>query len=122
MEGCKPYFAICRHCGREARPRGRGLCWGCFADPELRTQYQPLPRQPYRKLSYDDFNGGYQLAGEPTDSMPGSDGKIEVLAQRFDLKVSLWHPLDKMHGTNGHPKQLPVEIGELVDSDDDGGD
>lgn len=121
---CKPYYKICLHCAREKRMRARGLCCSCFSKVEIREQYPPT--EHYRRKGWKivreedvDFNGGYQLAESPTQSSPGSEGKIEVLCLRFSLRVSLWHPLDRPAGVNGHPRQLPVREELVVDSGQD---
>lgn len=33
--------------------------------------------------------------GRPTKALPGTKGKIRVLARRFQLGQNLWHPLDR---------------------------
>lgn len=82
----------CVHCGHTPANRGRGLCWCCFYKPEIRALYSPTSKYANRGTG-DDFNGGYDLP-EPTTALPGSPEKVEILCQRAQRRVSLWHPLD----------------------------
>lgn len=33
----------------------------------------------------------------PTEALPGSDSKLEVLGERLRLGLPLWHPNDRRH-------------------------
>jgi hypothetical protein len=41
-----------------------------------------------------NFYRDVPLAEEPTDAPPGSDAKIEVMAERVRLRVAVFHPED----------------------------
>jgi hypothetical protein len=41
-----------------------------------------------------DFNGRVQLPTEPTQALPGSAEKVEILIQRARNRQCLWHPED----------------------------
>lgn len=79
----------CVRCGCVRILRGRGLCWTCHADPEVRWRYA---RQD--GLPEEDCNGGYDLPDEPTTAAPGSPEKLDVLAARYAARRRLWHPED----------------------------
>lgn len=52
---------------------------------------------------------GTCLPDAPTDALPGSPEKVRVLAERFRLGVSLWHPLDAklpIDKADGAPAEL----------------
>lgn len=82
----------CLHCGYRVSTRGRQLCQPCFRDIRIRLQY-PL-------LDSSQKGGGVGLTEsqlkipEPTDAMPGSLEKIEVLQRRLLRGERLHHPLD----------------------------
>jgi hypothetical protein len=48
----------------------------------------------FARRGVGDFNGRTGLAAEPTTALPGSAEKVEVLAERARLGLSLWHPHD----------------------------
>ncbi len=83
---------LCRHCQRVPSNRPRGLCWSCYYTPGVRELYPSTSK--FARRGVGDFNGTAILPTEPTDALPGSAQKVEILAQRALLGVSLWHPLD----------------------------
>jgi hypothetical protein len=83
---------LCRHCQKTKSNRPRGLCWSCYYSPGVREQYPSTSKFARRGVS--DFNGQTVLAARPTTAAPGSPEKVEVLAERARLGLSLWHPLD----------------------------
>lgn len=82
---------LCIHCGQRPANRPRRLCWGCYYTPGVKDQYQPV-----------SVNGRRGVAGEaplmpadsPTDALPGTEEKIEVLMRRAALGQALYHPMD----------------------------
>lgn len=78
----------CRHCGKHAVTRPRGLCWGCYYRPGVREQY---PSNNRFVLLFGDESSGLP---EPTRALPGSAAKIAVLAERARLRQELFHPDD----------------------------
>jgi hypothetical protein len=90
----------CRHCKNRLGYRPRGLCSLCYFTPGIREQY-PIDREN----GSDAANGraytsrvarraARGLPAEPTDALPGTAEKVEVLRERAQQGVSLWHPLD----------------------------
>lgn len=87
---------LCRHCRRLRATRPMGLCWTCYYTPGVRSLYPSTSK--YARRGVRDFVisvvGSPRLPPEPTTALPGSEEKIEVLAERARLGVSLWHPDD----------------------------
>lgn len=86
-------MTLCRHCCRIRPSRPRGLCWSCYYRPGVRGLYAALCNN----------YGGVARKGPvsarppavPTDAMPGSDEKIDVLTARVARGEGLWHPKDR---------------------------
>ena len=83
---------LCRHCQKVKSNRPRGLCWSCYYTPGVRDQYPSTSKFARRGVS--DFNGQATPAARPTAAPPGSAEKVDVLAERARLGLSLWHPHD----------------------------
>ena len=83
---------ICRHCNHAPISRPRRLCWSCYYTPGVRELYPSTSKFGRRGLG--NFNGTRPLPAFPTNAVPGSPEKIEVLAQRAQLRLNLWHPDD----------------------------
>lgn len=83
---------LCRHCQRVRSNRPRGLCWSCYYKPGVRDLYPSTSK--YARRGICDFNGRVTLPGAPTNALPGTPEKVEILAQRARLRQSLWHPED----------------------------
>ena len=82
----------CRHCRCRPVCRPRGLCWRCFYTPAIRRLY-PITSK-FARGSILDFYGLPISAFTATNALPGTPEKIAVLAQRAELRQSLWHPDD----------------------------
>lgn len=82
----------CRHCKKQHVNRPRGLCWSCYYAPGVRDKY-PSTSKFARRGSAVGSSGGMVLP-IPTMALPGSEEKIQVLAERAERRESLWHPLD----------------------------
>lgn len=81
----------CRFCGRNVLWRRRGICQSCYRNPIIRADFTPDPkRAPVGR----DFYRASRLPPFPTRYLPGSPGKIEVMAKRALQRVSLFHPWD----------------------------
>jgi hypothetical protein len=52
----------------------------------------------FARRGVGDFNGEPRLPPTPTDALPGSPEKVEVLMERAHLGVALWHPQDAPMG------------------------
>src|SRR5205085_7778022 len=85
---------LCRHCQRVKSNRRRGLCWSCYYTPGVRELYPSTSKFARRGLG--NFTGYAPLPETPTNAMPGSEEKIQVLCERARLKQALFHPLDSI--------------------------
>ncbi len=83
---------ICRHCQKVRSNRPRGLCWSCYYRPGVREMYPSTSK--YARRGVSDFNGQSAVAAKPTQALPGTEEKVEILAERARLGLSLWHPRD----------------------------
>jgi hypothetical protein len=83
---------LCRHCGRKAAGRPRGLCWTCYESLDIRGRYTTISK--FGRRGVLDFCGSGQLPAAPTRSLPGTAEKVEVLEQRASRREMLWHPND----------------------------
>ncbi|QEL14628.1 hypothetical protein PX52LOC_01520 [Limnoglobus roseus] len=95
----------CRHCGRAKVNRPKGLCWTCSMSPAIRERYGPISPNGRRGVPAPRGN---RPKAEPTTATPGSDAKIEVLAQRAERGERLWHPRD--HQAEGSAKRVEVRV------------
>ena len=89
----------CRHCCARLGTRPRGLCRQCYFDlarRELHARKSPAA---------DDFHGEAPLPDEPTDALPGSPEKMQILIGRAALRQQLHHPDDR---------KLPGGLGTLT--------
>lgn len=82
---------MCRNCGQEPICRPRGLGWKCFRTPGVRLLY-PVT-SPYGRRG-SGRTGSTALPAEPTKHKPGSPEKQQVLNERAEAGVSLFHPQD----------------------------
>ena len=82
----------CTHCRTGKVNRPRGLCWGCFYAPGVRSLYPPTAIQARRGVG--NLTGRRPAAVEPTAACPGTEEKIAALAERARLGLDLWHPID----------------------------
>lgn len=87
---------LCLHCGaNRARAGGRGLCPSCHTQPAIRAAYPALINQ-YEGTRSDrgDFCGNAPLDPCPTSTLPGTDAKIAVMAERESLGYAIFRPGD----------------------------
>lgn len=82
----------CLACNRNARCRPRGLCFGCYADPVVRSQHHST--DPRGRRGEGIITGAGLPPRSPTTYLPGSDEKVEVMAARAARGEQLFHPLD----------------------------
>jgi len=90
----KDFRRICRHCQYEGNTYGAGICWKCYYTPGIRKLYPSCKSKFAPRPENEDINGGYSPPSCPTATLPGTDEKIAVLAERLKQRVSLWHPHD----------------------------
>jgi hypothetical protein len=83
---------ICRHCQKSKVNRPRGLCWSCYYRPGVREMYPSTSK--YARRGVGNFCGVAPRPTFATRAVPGSQEKIDVLAERAKNKQSLWHPED----------------------------
>jgi len=85
---------MCQHCNVKFSNRPRQLCFKCYYTPGVRDLYPTIGI--YSRRGVLDFFGEANKP-EPTETLPGSDEKLEVLIQRARLKQELWHADDRKH-------------------------
>ena len=105
--------AICRACEERPAHKPRRLCYRCWREPGILDRFPPLARS-VRGLGFGPGSG--RLPAEPTQALPGSDEKIEVLAQRAARGEALFHPQDARHGQSDRP---PLPILVMVEPEDE---
>jgi hypothetical protein len=106
-----PRPPLCKHCRGRLAYRPRGLCSRCYFTPAVRESYPPDPANGSDQACRGDgVRGGRayrspvgrrcpkNLPLTPTDAMPGTAEKVEVLRERARQGVSLWHPGDACQG------------------------
>lgn len=71
--------------------RQDGLCPHCVG---VLRERRKLKADRGRRSGTPDVYGGYKLDAAPTSAMPGTEGKIAVMAYRAALRVQLFHPGD----------------------------
>jgi hypothetical protein len=89
----------CRHCHAAAVSRPRGLCWRCFYTPGIKEKYPST----HRGIGLKQPTGP---ASFPTNALPGSDAKIEIMKLRAGLRQELYHPQDARE-LEDRPEPLP---------------
>lgn len=97
-KGCRAGRILCLHgCGRLAHEQAgigghgkRGLCKTCYATPAIKRLYPPRRRTSEVGLP----SRRRQLPVEPTEAMPGTDAKIQILEERAARDEYLFHPQD----------------------------
>jgi len=89
----RPYLiAPCVHCGRNKVSRPRGLCWTCFYTPGVRERYG-ISDSIYARRGVP-HHSTIAEPDQPTDATPGTEEKIQVMAERAAAGQSLHHPDD----------------------------
>jgi hypothetical protein len=85
---------VCQHCGRRKADKHRkGLCWACGQSPEIRARYAPVSYHGRRSAVPAVARGA--LPATPTDTLPGSEGRLRVLEERAAAGLALFHPRDR---------------------------
>src|SRR3989442_432221 len=97
---------MCRHCSKAPVSRPRRLCWSCYYKPGVRELYPSTSK--FGRRGVGNFNGNRPLPAFRTEATPGSAEKIAVLAERAEMKMSLWHPDD---ATFAAPAIVPLKAG-----------
>ena len=79
----------CLHCGVNPHGRSKALCVVCYKDLGIRWRYSK------KRERQENANKPGGLP-EPTEALPGTEEKIEVLADRVAKRQVPWHPEDRM--------------------------
>lgn len=80
----------CHFCGKSTKSARRGLCYLCYKDETIRSLYDP-------HAMYGSHLGrckGRKLDDCPTLHRPGSEGKIQIMTDRAEKGLFLFHPND----------------------------
>ncbi len=101
----------CRHCGRKAAGRPRGLCWTCYQTLDIRDRYSAVSK--FGRRGVLDFCGSGELPAAPPRALPGSPEKVAVLEQRASRREALWHPKDAAFGIES-VSRLPMSFARQV--------
>lgn len=80
----------CRDCGKTPAKSPRGLCWVCYRTPSVRARY-PISAK-YGRKTWPKYTA--LPPAEPTQAIPGTPEKIEVLQSRASQGVELHHEWD----------------------------
>jgi hypothetical protein len=101
----------CLHCGRSKVNRPRGLCWTCYYTDGVRENYSCDPVFGRRGVS----NGHIEprLAPSGTEAIPGTEAKIQVMAERAAVGLSIFHPDDRYHTLAALAWKVPIGRYEL---------
>ncbi len=83
---------LCQHCGLRVATYNRGICDACYREPGIREQYPPPGRLNTKPLPKPLPMPTREP--EPTDALPGTEAKVEVLTQRLWSGEALFHPAD----------------------------
>jgi len=86
----------CRHCGKKVSCRPRGLCWTCYHVPNIVRLYPfggEHPQYAHKGSGLDCEEPKEPML--PTDAMPGSEAKIQVLRRRAARGEFLFHRADR---------------------------
>lgn len=86
-------LTCCRHCAQFRSLRYRGLCSTCYQSDAIRKQYPAQPGNAGRRGEKDD-NRVRPLPDEPTDALPGTVAKMDVMSARIEAGYQPHHPLD----------------------------
>jgi len=86
----------CRHCAKPiVNTTRRGLCAGCYNTRLIRDQYpapSPTACGTYRGIDHGNKQGELP---EPTEALPGSPEKLQVLMRRARRGEKLFHAKDR---------------------------
>jgi hypothetical protein len=108
----------CRHCEQRCESLiARGLCWPCYKDADVRNKYPPVLDVP-PKVTRDQKERQGRPPRDPTQFEPGTEGKIEVMAERVRRRETCFHPRDAKTGDADENRRIAHH--EHKHEDDDG--
>lgn len=87
----------CRKCGMDLVGLPCVRCWNGMDDDPHITKNRHVEAEPVLTVP------------EPTDAIPGSREKVEILRQRCLNNQELWHPDDSVKGTHGEMRAFLVD-------------
>jgi hypothetical protein len=90
----RPKGAVCVHCRTYGVTRPRGLCFACYADPDVRAGYAPVGDPRFHRRGHACANAERPRPPEPTAALPGTEEKVAVLESRLAAGYALFHPDD----------------------------
>ena len=93
---------ICCHCYIDKSGGGRGICNRCYKDIGIRQKY--APHASY-KTGHGLKMGTVTDEWQPTEYLPGTPEKVNVLVYRASRGWPLWHPNDATHESMEDVKQ-----------------
>lgn len=82
---------ICRHCNKAKVNRPRGLCWNCYYAEGVRDLYPSTSKYARRGVPN---KSGAALPTTPTQELPGTSAKVQVLIERAERGEELFHEFD----------------------------
>ena len=82
----------CLLCGKIKAHKSRNLCLACYQRPESK----PLKIKIRHRVERDtvELPPPTEMPDSPTDALPGSQEKIEVMSRRYQSGKHLHHPDD----------------------------
>jgi hypothetical protein len=85
-------LTTCLHCNKPAARHGRGLCQRCYKKRAIRALF---PAGNSRLgLWAGPLPAAREAAFRPTAHLPGTEGKVAVMAARAAAGLPLFHPDD----------------------------
>lgn len=99
IHGCR---GVCLHCKRERYIQCRSLCNPCYANATIRHLY-PVTQDSDRTGRPEELLPPFpREKPKPTQALPGSEEKIQVLMERVWSGQYLWHREDASHDDLNH--------------------
>jgi len=83
---------LCRHCNERNGTKGRGLCWKCAKDPEIKALYPSTSKFAVRGIP-DGF-AARPCPPEPTGIPQGTEDRIKLYRQRLEAGFHWSHEHD----------------------------
>jgi hypothetical protein len=103
----------CQHCNKGKICRPRGLCFPCYYTPAIRERFPSTSKYAYRGVGNHFRLGSLPT---PTDAVPGSPEKIEIMAARAAAGEQLHHPRDAKHSPTGWAVPVCTNHRQTADS------
>jgi hypothetical protein len=101
------YDDKCRHCKKNKIFRPRGLCVKCFYTPGIAQKYPKLSRRRAAEVWNRLAKQKLHRQPEPVLALPGSDKKLQILAERAAKGQQLFHDGDWFNSVDKSLLLLP---------------